>query len=271
MKHGSLLLVLACLGASSLDAEEPPPPKPLANPTAEDLAQGRRVFRAQCAGCHGIDGTGGSGPSLARRKLRHAPDDEALVRVLVDGISGTAMAAAWHLNNKELVRVAAYVRSLGGVPSETLPGDASRGRALFEGKGGCNACHIVRGSGRGLGPDLSTIGDERGGAHLRESLLDPGASRPEEVVPFEPRSFSAYLVVDAATRDGREISGHRVNEDPFTIQIREADGRLVSLRKADLASLQKSPDRSPMPSYRDVLTSAETDDLVAYLASLRSE
>jgi putative heme-binding domain-containing protein len=163
------------------------------------------------------------------------------------------------------------VRSLGTVAPEVLPGDPARGRELFEGKAGCTACHIVRGRGSGLGPDLTDVGARRGGSHLRESLLDPGASRPEWPVPFEPRSFAAYVVVEVVTRDGREITGQRVNEDTFSIQIRDAEGGLHSMRKAELASLEKPPGASPMPSYRDTLEPAEIDDLVAFLASLKGE
>jgi putative heme-binding domain-containing protein len=271
MKRWLLLCVIAGLVGGAAGAEEPPPPKPLQSPTEEDLARGRTLFRAQCTGCHGMDGTGGSGPRLARRRLRRAPDDEALVRVLWDGIPGTAMPAVWQNNDRDLVRLAAFVRSLGRVEPEALPGDPARGRALFEGKGACAACHIVRGAGTGLGPDLSAIGAERGGAHLRQALLEPGASRPEEMVSFQPWSLSAYLVVTAVTRDGRTIDGYRVNEDAFTVQLREADGRLVSLRKGELASLEKHADRSPMPAYGGVLTPAEIEDLVAYLASLGGE
>jgi len=271
MKRLQLFVASLCLLAAPPGARAQEPPKALEDPTAEDLARGRTLFVAQCVVCHGIGGTGGRGPSLARAKLRRAPDDQALVDVLDEGVPGTAMGAMWQLNDRELVQVAAYVRSLGSVAPEVLPGDTARGRELFEGKGACTACHIVRGEGSGLGPDLTDIGARRGGAHLRESLLDPGASRPERAVPWEPRSFATYVVVDVVTRDGREITGQRVNEDTFTIQLREADGTFHSLRKADLASLEKPPDTSPMPSYRDTLAPAEIDDLVAWLASLRGE
>jgi len=62
-----------------------------------------------------------------------------------------------------------------------------------------------------------------------------------------------------------------VNEDTFTIQLRDVDGSLQSLRKADLASLEKPPGASVMPSYRDTLEPDEIDDLVAFLATLRGE
>jgi cytochrome c1 len=58
-----------------------------------------------------------------------------------------------------------------------------------------------------------------------------------------------------------------VNEDTFSIQVRDLAGNLHSYWKADLAELQKDRGKSPMPAYGK-LASAELDDLVAYLASL---
>jgi len=269
MRLAPLVSLTFCAFTATLAAQERP--KPLEQPTSDDLAQGRRLYDAQCSGCHGVGGTGGRGPSLNRPKLRHAPDDEALVGVLYDGLPGTGMGAAWQLSDRELVQVAAYVRSLGRIEPEVLPGDAARGRELFMGKAACTACHIVEGVGVGLGPELTDVGARRGGRYLRESLLDPGAGRPEWPVPFEPRSIAAYVVVDATTGDGREIRGYRVNEDTFTIQLRDAEGRLHSLRKAGLLSLEKPSGESPMPSYRETLGGAEIDDLVAFLASLKGE
>jgi len=37
------------------------------------------------------------------------------------------MPGAWQLDDHEVASVAAYVRSLGAVPPEHLPGDAARG------------------------------------------------------------------------------------------------------------------------------------------------
>lgn len=271
MKRLLHLAAALCVLGAPAETLAQEPPKPLEDPTAEDLAQGRALFESQCVVCHGIGGAGGRGPGLARATLRRAPDDQALVDVLFEGVPGTAMGPTWQLNDRELVQVAAYVRSLGRIAPEVLPGDPARGRELFAGKGACAACHIVAGEGTGLGPDLTDIGARRGGAHLRESLLDPGASRPARAVPWEPRRFPTYVVVDVVTRDGRVITGHRVNEDTFTIQVQEADGTFRSLRKADLASLEKPTHASPMPSYQDTITAAEIDDLVAFLASLRGE
>ncbi len=60
----------------------------------------------------------------------------------------------------------------------------------------------------------------------------------------------------------------RVNEDDFTLQLRDDAGRFHSLDKRDLKSLEKRRQMSLMPGYADALSEAELDDLVAYLASL---
>jgi putative heme-binding domain-containing protein len=264
------LLAIVCLLTAPAAAQAPAGPKPIASPTAADLERGHALYDAQCARCHGIGGTGGMGPPLARPKLRRAPDDQGLVSLLAEGVPGTPMAGAWQLSERETAQVAAYVRSLGRLPAESLPGDPARGRAIYEGKGACAACHIVAGSGSGLGPELSEIGDRRGSAWLRESLLDPGAVLPERAVPYEPNAYAGYLVVRAVKDGGAEIVGARLNEDSFTIQLRDAAGKLHSLRKAELRTLEKKEGASLMPSYRGTLTPAEIDDLVAYLMTLRA-
>jgi cytochrome c oxidase cbb3-type subunit III len=261
------LVGLACLLAGVATAQEPSP-RPLTRPTTADLERGHALFDAQCSRCHGIGGAGGAGPPLTRPRLRRAPDDEALVALLVAGIPGTAMESAWQLSERELAQVAAYVRTLGRAAVEPPPGDAARGRLLYD-RSACATCHVVRGTGGGLGPELTSIGDSRGGAHLRESLVDPGASLPDRIVPYEPNAYAGYLMMRAVTAAGAEILGARVNEDSFTVQLRDAGGKVHSLRKAELRSLEPQRGASLMPSYRGTLTPAEIDDLVSYLMTLR--
>ena len=248
-----------------------PRPRPLAGATSDDLALGQRLFAAQCTRCHGQDGSGGSGPNLGTPRLRHAPDNAALVAVIMDGVPGTAMAAAWQLSDEEVVRVAAYVRSLGRRAAETVAGDAARGRAIYDGKGGCATCHIVSGKGRALGPELTEIGARRGPEHLRQSLLEPAADFPHRAVPYEPTAYSAYRLLRAVPRTGTPVVGFAVNEDTFTLQLRDAAGALYSLRKADLARIEKEASATLMPSYKAALTEGEIQDLVAFLATLKGE
>ena len=232
-------------------------PDPLAATAANDVAAGKRVFDSQCALCHGIGGTGGRGPALTTAKMRHAADGSALIDVIVGGVEGSSMPAFWFLGERPIFQVAAYVRSLSKNPAtEKVPGDPSRGKALFAAKG-CTGCHIVDGEGKAFGPELTEIGARRSPTFLRESLFDPGASVADE-----------FVMVRVKTRAGQNVSGERLNEDSFSIQIRDARGRFYSFRKQDVADLQKDFGKSPMPSYRGAAT-ADIDDLVAYLASLK--
>jgi cytochrome c oxidase cbb3-type subunit III len=263
----SLLIAAACVLAVGAATAQVAAPKPLAHPTATDLAHGSKLFAGYCSRCHGADGTGGMGPSLARPQLRRAADEAGIIDILQNGVPGTSMAAAFWLSEREIAQVAAYVRSLGQHPEEPLPGDPSRGHDVYV-HTACATCHITNGEGAGIGPELSDIGAQRGASFLRQSLIDPAAARPQRPIPYEPYSYEGYLMVRAQLRGGEEITGLRVNEDAFTIQIRDQRG-LHSFRKRELERLVHEPGSSLMPSYRDVLKARELDDLVAFLMTLR--
>jgi cytochrome c oxidase cbb3-type subunit III len=249
----TFVLTLAALAAAQSRARI----APLNSAGPSGIAAGKRIFESQCAWCHGTGGAGGTGPSLQRATLRHATNDRSLVDIVRNGIPGTEMPNfAIALTERAAWQTAAYVRSLGRVPPRPLPGDPNRGAALYESTG-CSVCHVVAGRGGVLGPDLTSIGELRGPAHLRESLVKPAATHP-----------TGYLVVRAVTNGGREIRGIRLNEDVFWIHIRDAGGNVHVLEKLELSRLDRELEATLMPSYES-LAPAELDDLVAYLATLR--
>ena len=241
---------------------------PIASFVDADVAEGGRLFRIHCARCHGMRGEGGEGAALTRPSLRYAPDDETLFGVIANGIPGTGMPSTFAPGADDLWRIAAYVRSLGEVKHEAPPGDAARGRELFLSKGGCTTCHIADGVGTGVGPELTDVGARRGIDYLREALVDPAAAQSRGAPPLTG-AYVAFLTVRAQTGDGRLVEGVRINEDAFTVQVRDLGGRLHSLRKADLASLEKMFGHSLMPGYDATLSAAEIDDVVSYLLTLR--
>jgi putative heme-binding domain-containing protein len=227
---------------------------------SDEYAQGKKIYVNQCSLCHGIGGAGGKGPALNQPKLARAATEADLLRVIREGVPNSEMPGFWQLNDKEAQQVVAYVRSLGQVAVVKLPGDATRGKALYETKGNCVACHVIRGTGGVSGPELTDIGARRSPAHLREAIVNPNAAVPD-----------GYLVMRVTTADKQTIRGVRVNEDPFTIQLRDANNRFHSFRKAAVQEIKKEFGVSLMPAYQDSFTSAELDDLVAYLASLRGD
>jgi hypothetical protein len=73
----------------------------------------------------------------------------------------------------------------------------------------------------------------------------------------------------AVEKDGRAVEGMRVSEDSFTIDLKDANGKIHGFWKPDLRSLEAEPGKSFMPSFKGSLSAAQIDDLVAYLMSLR--
>ena len=225
--------------------------------TPEDIESGARLYRANCAGCHGPDGDSIQGVDLRRGKFRRASSDDDLHRIITNGLPGTPMTATT-LYPSQVLAVVAYLRSWNASsPSAPASGNPERGRALFTGKGGCASCHRVEGAGGRLGPDLSDVGAVRTAAYLESSLRRPN----ESVLP-------QHRFVRAVTRDGTSISGRRLNEDTHTVQLIDAQDRLLSLAKSDLKEYAVVK-TSAMPAFEGKLTRREIADLVSYLVSLK--
>jgi len=232
------------------------------------IQEGKKLFDGMCARCHGIDGTGDEGPALNRATLARAASDDALRDVIRDGIPERGMPRVRRLSDGELAQLVAYVRSLGRAGGPPARGDAERGRAVYA-RLGCASCHIVEGEGSSFGPDLTEIGIQRGTGYLKQSVIGPGETLPRGLSQVPGRGFAEYLPVQIVTSDGRTIRGVRINEDPFTIQLRDTNNQFHSYRKSELKQLEKEFGKSVMPGFRGRVTDTELDDLVAYLSTLR--
>ncbi|MGB2623302.1 MAG: c-type cytochrome [Candidatus Acidiferrum sp.] len=221
-----------------------------------NTAAGKRLFERHCALCHGLDGNGGRGPALNRVHLAHAPDDAALKAVIEDGIPPN-MPEGWFLDEQDVANLAAFVRSLSKIAPEQIRGNPARGAAVYA-RSGCGGCHILNGMGAGYGPELTGIGERRGAVFLKKAISNPASALPDD-----------FLFVKATTDTGETTEGIRVNEDTFTIQIKDGQGNYHSFRKQGLKVLRKLRGQTPMPGFEGVLSAADMQDLVAYLASQR--
>lgn len=263
----ALIFLVWGLGRNPLPAaQQKVEESPAAKVTPTDLEEGKALYAAQCASCHGVDGSGGMGPNIRGSAQRRG--DQGLFSVIRNGIPGTGMPAISSLNDKRAGQVVAYVRTLGGSGSEeAVKGDPAKGKALYDANG-CAGCHTIAGQGGVSGPELTRLGNARAPSYLHDMLLNPGAKPPADPALPERAGFTGYLMTNVVTKDGRKVSGVRVNEDSFTLQLRDADGKYYSFDKSDLARVETEPGKSLMPSYT-MLSATELDDLIAYLTTLK--
>ena len=231
-------------------------PAPAQHATAFDVEDGKRVYQASCANCHGPDGNLIAGIDFGRGIYRRAYSDDEMAALIIAGIPNTPMAPNPAMSREQALRVVEFLRSMGAGRETTADGDATRGRALFRGKGECLDCHAVQGEGSRVGPDLTRIGLVRRAGELERSLLEPAA----EVQP-ENRFYSV------TPKGGRPIAGRLLNRDTYTVQLMDLDERLRSFEIDELA--EHGFEDTPMPSARRTLTTQEIADVVSYLSSLR--
>jgi cytochrome c oxidase cbb3-type subunit 3 len=225
--------------------------------TQMDLADGKATFRSNCAFCHGLTGGGWRGPALNLGRFLHGSTDDDIKGVVQNGVPGTTMPS-FDFEKDELAHLAAYVRSLSGDFSRhvaPVAGDPMRGRQVYV-RSGCSGCHSIAGEGSVFGPELTRIGAGRSAEYIRESILNPSADIPED-----------YSGVSVVTRDGKRVSGVRINEDTFTVQLRDAGQNFQMFQKDEVQQVIHET-KSLMPPYSS-LPSDDLQNLLAYLDTLQ--
>jgi len=224
--------------------------------TAEAIEQGREIFNHNCTVCHGLNGAGSDrGPALGAGRNYSRRKDQAIFDAIQSGISGTNMPPSG-LPPLDIWKVVAYIRSLRVTASEAfVPGDVAHGEKIFWSKGRCSECHMIRGRGGILGPDLSNIGGEQPVSAIRDSLTKA-----------KPQISRGYQPVEVVTADRRRVSGIAKNDNNFSLQLLDNQGRLELFTREELREVIYAK-QSLMPSdYEKSLTTAELQDLLAFLS-----
>jgi putative heme-binding domain-containing protein len=223
-----------------------------------DIAYGATLYASKCVTCHGTQGDAIGGVNLRSGTFRNAVIDRDLDRFIRAG--SPAGMPAFRLDNAEMAGVIAYLRNMNYFDTASVKtGDPIRGQLLFDGKGGCTACHRIGLAGSRVAPNLSEIGSARSAGSLHRSLVDPSS----QMMPIN-------RPVRVVRKDGTVINGRRLNEDTYSLQIIDDRERLHSLLKTDLREYTVST-ASPMPSYKGKLSDEEIADVLAYLLSLKGQ
>jgi cytochrome c oxidase cbb3-type subunit III len=249
------------------------PPNPFEGQPAA-VAEGRAIYNKACTVCHGFDGGPGEiGPALGlegrRFALRNASE---IFGAIKNGIPATGMPPAPDLSDQDIWKVTAYIQALRGTAIDApTPGNAAAGEEIFWSKGECGKCHMVRGKGGVIGPELSAIADLRKTASIVDALTNAQYRVQSDggAIPRKLEPPNDYRVVRATTSDGRVIRGVLKNENGVSLQILGVDdSRLHLLDRKTLRDVQYEKTSLMPRDYKTRLTSQEFEDLLAFLTRL---
>lgn len=149
---------------------------------------------------------------------------------------------------------AAWVRTL------SLKGDPDVGRRIFGHRNGpgCLTCHVVKGRGGLVGPDLTSYASGRTIEAMVRSILDPAS----EVAP----QFAPWVI---ELRDGRTLEGMIVQENLGKVVIGKADGSTETVDSSEVAARSPTSGSIMLQGLVNRMTRREFRDLVSYLSSLK--
>ncbi len=140
------------------------------------------------------------------------------------------------------------------------PRDRDSGRNLYFATG-CAGCHRFAGEGKGVGPDLTSLGNKFSAADVLEAILEPGRVVSDQ--------FAGAVLVK---KDGSSVFGHISRREEAGVVVHEvvtatAEATVVKVPDAEVARIEAAK-LSPMPlGLVDRLSADELLDLLAFLLS----
>lgn len=137
-------------------------------------------------------------------------------------------------------------------------GDPENGAVVYEDN--CYDCHMLNGDGEEMGPDLTGIGT-RGVKYMSDAILLPAKA----ITP----GYETYVVVE---NDGRQTIGLKTRDDGTEVDIVKADGRAVTIARADIKEITMDETTSVMPDdMSEMMTVKDMQDLLSYLSMQKGE
>jgi ubiquinol-cytochrome c reductase cytochrome c subunit len=206
-RHPAAIVVLLLLGlmtTGGLFSLLAPKPAQAASATANDVAEGKKLFLANCATCHGREALGAlAGPSLFGVGAAAVDFEVGTGRMPPTGSAVQAPRKGdLKFTNEQIASLAAFIGSL--APGPAIPdgrftkgdGDIAHGNELF--KVNCAMCHNFAGSGGALSrgkyaPSLRNVT----GKHMFEAMLTGPSSMPvfndNNLTPANKNDIISYM------------------------------------------------------------------------------
>lgn len=198
-----LVLLAVITGVAAVTASSPATATTAASAT--DIAEGEKIFAANCASCHGLDAQGqpGVAPSLHGVGAAAVDFQVGTGRMPMQASGPQAMAKDVQFTEKEIAQMAAYVASLGPGPAiptseqvDPANGDAAAGHVVY--RNNCAMCHGSVGGGGALTQGKYAPGLwETTPTHIYEAMLTGPQSMPvfneANLTPQDKRDIIAYL------------------------------------------------------------------------------
>jgi putative heme-binding domain-containing protein len=142
-----------------------------------------------------------------------------------------------------------------------VKGDAKRGAELVSMTGKmatCLACHILNGTGRDFGPDLSKVGARLTREQILESLHQPSKAIA--------KGYETWMLT---LKDGSVQTGFVVNPGDTAVTLKLPTGQPQTFERSQIRS-QKVEPMSLMPEgLLQAMTEQEAADVIAFLSGLK--
>jgi putative heme-binding domain-containing protein len=128
---------------------------------------------------------------------------------------------------------------------------------LMYAAGRCNLCHMMRGEGGAIGPDLTQLGTRFSSKDMLESIIEPNKTVSDQ-----------YAATVFTMKDGSSILGRLISENDNTYTVSQnpfAPETLREIPKQDVASTKYSYISTMYPGLVNGMNEEELKDLIAYL------
>ncbi len=135
-------------------------------------------------------------------------------------------------------------------------GDADRGRALFTGdQARCSQCHLFRGQGAAVGPDLTEI-ERKGRAEIYRSIAAPSAA-------IEP-AYTTYTII---TRAGQVVAGMARAEGASALRVTDTNAHATVVPRSEIEQIRPSATSIMPVGLTATLGAGAIRDIIAFLTS----